>query len=401
MRLINGEDVQTLLGDGPLKPDRAVRITEQIASALQAAHQVGLVHRDVKPSNILVTEDDFAYLIDFGIARAAGETDITSTGATIGTWSYMAPERFRSGEIEPSSDIYALACVLYQSLTGQLPFPGTTLEQVAMAHMTAPPPRPSTQRRAIPMAMDDVISIGLAKNPDQRYQTAKDLALAAWAALTTREQAQADTIMADIQVATDPLIQDECQQNPPAATSGTSRWWLHPATVIAGGMGLLLVGALIFVGIQLSRNRQIPPSATPTSALTLTPQATPPSPPVATTAPPPPATPSTTTTITTSSAHAEPTETSVSGGSCSDLGKLARDSNTGKELYCAMFSQDHWMWLEAPANVTGLHTTNSSCDPRLEVMARSPDGYLITCQVPAGAISPYKATWQHFQSMLE
>ena len=201
MRLINGQDLQTLLDRGPLEPDRAIGIIEQIVSALQAAHRAQLVHRDVKPSNILVTADDFAYLIDFGIARAAGETGITSTGATIGTWSYMAPERFSSGEIEPSSDIYALACVLYQSLTGELPFPGTTLEQVAMAHMSAPPPKPSTLRRAIALAMDDVIAIGLAKDPGQRYRTAKDLANAAGAALTTGGQAQADTVMADTQAA--------------------------------------------------------------------------------------------------------------------------------------------------------------------------------------------------------
>jgi serine/threonine protein kinase len=201
MRLINGEDLQTLLSDEPLGPERAVIITEQIASALDSAHKAGLVHRDVKPSNILVTNDDFAYLIDFGIARAAGETGITSTGATIGTWSYMAPERFSSGEIEPSSDIYALACVLYQSLTGQLPFPGTTLEQVAMAHMTTPPPKPSTQHHGIPTAMDDVIATGLAKDPDQRYQTAKDLARAARTALMTQDHAQVDTVMADTQAA--------------------------------------------------------------------------------------------------------------------------------------------------------------------------------------------------------
>ncbi|OBG38129.1 hypothetical protein A5673_15620 [Mycobacterium sp. E3198] len=201
MRLINGQDLSTLLDDGPLGPERAVRIIEQIGSALQAAHQVGLVHRDVKPSNILITQDDFAYLIDFGIARAAGETAITSMGATIGTWSYMAPERFSGGEIEPSSDIYALACVLYQSLTGQPPFPGTTLEQVAMAHMTAPPPKPSARRHGIPMAMDDVIATGLAKDPRQRYSRPKDLAQAARRALN---QAQADTIMADTKEAPTP-----------------------------------------------------------------------------------------------------------------------------------------------------------------------------------------------------
>ena len=124
MRLIEGRDLQTVLAAGPLAPERAVRIIEQVAKALHAAHQVGLVHRDVKPSNILVDDNDFAYLIDFGIARAAGETGLTSTGATIGTWSYMAPERFRAATADARADIYALACVLYESLTGQLPFPG-------------------------------------------------------------------------------------------------------------------------------------------------------------------------------------------------------------------------------------------------------------------------------------
>ena len=142
-----------------------------------------MIHRDVKPSNILVAEDDFAYLIDFGIARAAGVTGLTSTGATIGTWAYMAPERFQSGIADAHADIYALACVLYQALTGKLPFPGQTLEQIALAHIVTPPPQPSALKDEVPAAMDEVIATGMAKESDQRYATAKDLAVAAHAAL--------------------------------------------------------------------------------------------------------------------------------------------------------------------------------------------------------------------------
>jgi serine/threonine protein kinase len=102
MRLINGVDLQTLLNAGPLDAGRAVHIIEQIASALHSAHQAGLVHRDVKPSNILLTPNDFAYLIDFGIARATGDTALTSANTTIGTWAYMAPERFNTGQSAPA-----------------------------------------------------------------------------------------------------------------------------------------------------------------------------------------------------------------------------------------------------------------------------------------------------------
>ena len=179
MRLINGTDLQTMIDNSPLEPGRAVSIIEQIASALNSAHKVGLVHRDVKPSNILVDENGFAYLIDFGIARAADDTRLTSAGSAIGTWAYMAPERFSSGEIHPSSDIYALACVFYQCLTGEQPFPGSTLEQVAVGHMVAPPPRPSETAPTVPTALDEVIAIGLAKQPAQRYPTAVEMASAA------------------------------------------------------------------------------------------------------------------------------------------------------------------------------------------------------------------------------
>src|SRR6201988_3292750 len=117
MRLIEGRDLQTVLADGPMDPARAVRIIEGVAKALHAAHKVGLVHRDVKPSNILLDADEFAYLIDFGIARAADETRLTKSG-TIGTFAYIAPERLNpQTEEDARADIYSLACVLYEALT--------------------------------------------------------------------------------------------------------------------------------------------------------------------------------------------------------------------------------------------------------------------------------------------
>ena len=184
MRLVKGGDLQTLLADGPLLPSRAVWIVEQVASALHSAHEVGLVHRDVKPSNILVTPDDFAYLIDFGIARAVNETGLTSTGSVIGTWAYMSPERMNSGHTDARSDIYALTCVLHEALTGQQPFPGDSVEQQVVGHLTAPPPRPSELQPAVPRSLDDVIARGMAKDPDARYDSAKGMSRAARAALT-------------------------------------------------------------------------------------------------------------------------------------------------------------------------------------------------------------------------
>jgi tetratricopeptide (TPR) repeat protein/predicted Ser/Thr protein kinase len=184
MRLINGRDLHALIAAGPLEPVRAALIVEQTAKALQAVHNAGLVHRDVKPSNILVTDDDFAYLIDFGIARATGEVGSTTTGGVIGSLHYMAPERFTRDPVDARSDVYSLACVLYQCLTGSFPFPGDSAEQQLADHLTTPPPQPS-HVRPVPRAFDDVIAKGMAKNPRERYATAVDLARAARDALGT------------------------------------------------------------------------------------------------------------------------------------------------------------------------------------------------------------------------
>ena len=180
MPVIKGTDLQTLLGrDGPMATERAVRVIEQLAAALDAAHEASLVHRDVKPSNALVTAQDFVYLIDFGIAQDASDTKLTRTGSTVGTWAYMAPERFGTGTTDARGDVYALACVLYECLTAQLPYPVHSMGEVVAAHLTKDPPKPSVFDPAIPGGFDDVIACGMAKDPEQRYQTAHQLAAAA------------------------------------------------------------------------------------------------------------------------------------------------------------------------------------------------------------------------------
>jgi serine/threonine protein kinase, bacterial len=186
MPVIEGIDVQGLLQrDGPMSPQRSVQVIEQLAAALDAAHAVGLVHRDIKPSNALMTGHDFVYLIDFGIAHAAAATKLTSTGMIVGTLAYMAPERFTAGVADARSDVYALACVLHECLTGDHPYPGESMEQQIAGHLTLDPPRPSAHRPDLPVGFDDVIARGMAKDPDQRYQSAHDLAAAARHALAT------------------------------------------------------------------------------------------------------------------------------------------------------------------------------------------------------------------------
>src|SRR5262249_51808902 len=146
-----------ILAEGPIDPARAVKVIEQIASALHAAHRVDLIHRDVKPSNILVADDDYAYLIDFGIARMAGQGGLTSTSSVIGTWAYMAPERVTTGQTDARADIYALACVLFECVTGCQPFSGNGLEQQIGGHIAMPVPRASASNAAVPAALDAVI----------------------------------------------------------------------------------------------------------------------------------------------------------------------------------------------------------------------------------------------------
>ena len=201
MRLVDGIDLRTLIKqEGALSPQRAVAIIAQVAGALQAAHDVGLVHRDVKPSNILVSANDFAYLIDFGIAHASEDRTLTKAGETIGTAAYMAPEAIGAAvKTHSRVDVYAMACVLYECLTGEPPFTSAMGVQGLIAHhLHTPPPQPSATKSDVPVAFDAVIAKGMAKNPDDRYQTVQELAAAARAAVENPAVATAEIALAPL-----------------------------------------------------------------------------------------------------------------------------------------------------------------------------------------------------------
>ncbi len=189
MRLVEGQTLEDLLSAGPLPPARASFIIGGVAAALDAAHAAGLVHRDVKPQNIIVTPSDFPYLVDFGIASAKGESGLTMTGMQIGTFAYMAPERFRDREASPAVDVYALACVLFECLTGEAPFRSGSMEQLMTAHLFTPPPQPSLVNRRLSPAFDDVIARGMAKEPDDRYGSCGALGRA------TQRAVESDTVV--------------------------------------------------------------------------------------------------------------------------------------------------------------------------------------------------------------
>lgn len=165
MQLVEGGSLADLLRErGALEPPRAASIVAQVARALDAAHAAGLVHLGVRPEHVLLTPDHFVYLVDFGIADASRV--------------YMAPERFTTGRVGPQTDVYSLACLLYECLTGQPPFEGDA-EELERAHMVSPAPRPSIMRRGIGRAFDDVIAWGMAKRRTARFASAGELARAA------------------------------------------------------------------------------------------------------------------------------------------------------------------------------------------------------------------------------
>ncbi|MFI7673074.1 serine/threonine-protein kinase [Actinophytocola sp. NPDC049390] len=249
MRLVEGDDVSTLLArHGFMAPSAAVDLVVQVAGALDAAHADGLVHRDVKPSNVLLDAGGFAYLVDFGIARSmSASSAITGIGVPVGTVAYMAPERFQPDSlVDHRADVYSLACLLYQCLAGSAPFPDENPFALMQAHLHREPPRLTDRRPDLPPALDHVITTGMAKNPADRYQTAGCLAVAARHALA-RQASRPATVPV-------PLA--------PLPPHRAGRWWLVGAAV---AVVAALAGAAVLIGLARSDGDGAPESRSTTT----------------------------------------------------------------------------------------------------------------------------------------
>jgi YVTN family beta-propeller protein len=187
MQYIEGTDLaQFLRQRGPLEPQAAVTMLGQVAAALDAAHECGLIHRDVKPANVMVASGH-CYLTDFGLTKRAAASEVsgalTGTGVFLGTVAYIAPEQIAGKAIDGRADVYALTCVLHECLTGECPFTKDSDVAVIYAHLNDPPPRPTELRPELPLAIDRVVGIGMAKAPENRYSTCAQLIDAASVAL--------------------------------------------------------------------------------------------------------------------------------------------------------------------------------------------------------------------------
>src|SRR4051794_18339711 len=175
MRLVRGPNLKDMIVSRELDAGRSLRILTPVADALDAAHAEGLIHRDIKPQNILVSGRDHAYLADFGLTKAPGEKSLTKTGQFVGTLDYISPEQIRGKSASKQSDIYALAAVLYECLSGVVPYPKDSEAAVLYAHMSDEPPSVTEARPDLPAALDDVIRKAMSKDPEESLQAGREM----------------------------------------------------------------------------------------------------------------------------------------------------------------------------------------------------------------------------------
>jgi hypothetical protein len=288
MRYVPGDDVRSLVRrEGPLRPERAAHIAAQTAGALDAAHAAGLVHRDIKPANVLLGPEDHVYLTDFGLTKhALSVAGTTKPGHWVGTLDYVAPEQIRGERIDARADVYALGCLLYYTLTGEVPYKREGDEARLWAHLNDPPPKVS-EHVDVPPAFDEVIARALAKDPEERYQSAGDLGRAARAAAANERPHEHERLVAKGAAAPveSPTVsaavprtavqshpRDEAEtvrQEAPQTRGKRTNAWFGAALVAAVGVG---VAAAVAFGLG---DRSSPPrtTATPTPSATAKPDA--------------------------------------------------------------------------------------------------------------------------------
>jgi serine/threonine-protein kinase len=242
MRLVTGQTLLDLLRDGELGAERALALLEQVTSALDAAHDSDLIHRDVKPQNVLVDEGDQAYLADFGLTRAGTETTAATSRPMLGSVAYVAPEIVRGEEPTPASDRYSFAATLFHCLTGDVVFPRGSDAAVLYAHATEAPPSVHERRPELPAELDSVLRPALAKRPDERPGSSTDILRAVRDALGPRAAELGSPQVVDLKARTGAEA-----ALPPGAPAQRRPW-----ARVAAALGILLAGVAVGAGVALA-----------------------------------------------------------------------------------------------------------------------------------------------------
>ena len=291
MELVEGRDLSGVLRErGSLSTDDAARIAIAVASALEAAHRKGIVHRDVKPGNILITDDGDVKVTDFGIARAVAEASMTVTGTTLGSVHYFSPEQARGDEVTGASDVYSLAIVLFEMLTGRRPFEADSAAAVALKRLNEDPPRPADLGHPVPAGLEAILMRGLARDPVDRFPDAGAFAeaLRVW----RRDPGAAGPVAPVVPppAATTPAAGEPTIYVPPRVTRPADRvpvappsrrappppprdrdegqpWWIWLLAVLA----VVLLGAIGFLAAQLLGDAP-GPSPSPSAAQVTVPE---------------------------------------------------------------------------------------------------------------------------------
>ncbi len=276
MELVPGEALSTILErERYLSPERVLDIVAQTASALHAAHEAGLVHRDVKPGNLLITPDGRVKITDFGIARAADQVPLTATGQVMGTVQYLAPEQASGKAASPLTDIYSLGVVAYEALSGKRPFTGESQVAIAMAHIKQPPP---PLPDSIPPAVRNLILACLAKKPERRPATARQLARAA-IAITRGRVGEALALVPAVDDEPHEITEDTTTRIIPIpvkddVSTGPRRMPRIPRTraliAIVSVLALVLAGIVVALVVRMGE-----PGPTPSATPSITPSVTP------------------------------------------------------------------------------------------------------------------------------